>query len=413
MVASRPLGRWPGLGTPGASIEEGSPIDRWVIILLILLAVLILYRKKIEWSLILKDNIALLFLCVFAGISILWSDFPFLSFKRWIKLLGAIPIAMVVLNEKSPTEAIESVFRRVGYVLVPFSLLFIKYYSYLGRAYGRWSGAEMWIGVTSTKNGLGQLCAIAAFFFIWAFFRDWREKRFAKIRFVKVMDGLVLAIAIFLLKGTGGGYSATSVAVLIAGTVSLLILYRKKDTVKRISMLLVFTSVILWIFMAFSEPFVREVTKILGRDETLTGRTEMWQLLIEAGARKPILGTGYGGYFGTPGNEFFEVQGGSVVGHNGLLDSYVELGLVGVILVLIFHMGFYVRFLREINRSFEWGIFGICFLVMALLFNFTESLFLRSQTYIWNITIFLSVIFSAPDLQKNKIKCFKRNGNTK
>ena len=90
--------------------------------------------------LILKDNFALVFLYIFVGISILWSDYTFVSFKRWFRLIEVIPIAMVVLSEESPLDALESVFRRCAYVLVPFSLILAKYYPHLGASYSRWSG---------------------------------------------------------------------------------------------------------------------------------------------------------------------------------------------------------------------------------------------------------------------------------
>jgi O-antigen ligase len=398
ICGSRPLGRW--FEPTAKNIEEGSPLDRWVLSILIFLALLVLYKRKIAWSLIIKNNFSLIFLCIFTGFSILWSDFPFLSFKRWIKLLGAIPIAMVVLSEKSPFGALESVFRRCAYVLIPFSLILIKYYPHLGRAYGRWSGLPMWIGVTSTKNGLAQLCAVSIFFFIWAFIRDRREKRFVKIRFRKITDRLILAIAIFLLAGIGGAYSATSISALVVGTVTLLILYKVKGVEGRISMFIVCATVLVWLFMTFSKSFVEVVAGILGRDETFTGRKDMWLMLINAAARHPLLGTGFGGYFGTPGNEFAEAQDGSVTGHNGLLNVLVEVGVVGLIILLGFHLSFYRKLLKGLKREFDWGVFGIAFLIMALLWNYTESLFLEPTSYIWGITIILSVIFSSPYLGK-------------
>lgn len=396
ICGSRPLGRW--FEATAENIEEGSPLDRWVLSILIFLALLVLYKRKIAWSLILKNNFSLIFLCLFTGFSILWSDFPFLSFKRWIKLLGAIPVAMVVLSERSPLDAMESILRRCAYVLIPFSLILIKYYPHLGRAYGRWSGLPSWIGVASTKNGLAQLCAISVFFSIWVFIREWRGKVFLRTRFMKVTDGLVLAIAIYLLGGIGGAYSATSVSTLVVGTVTLLILYKVKGVERRISMFIVCATVLVWLFMTFSESFVEVVTGILGRDETFTGRKDMWRMLINASARHPLLGTGFGGYFGTPGNEFAEAHDGSVTGHNGLLDVLVEVGVVGLIILLGFHLSFYRKLLKGLKHEFDWGVFGIAFLIMALLWNYTESLFLQATYYIWNITIFLTVLFSVPRL---------------
>ena len=170
ICGSRPVITWlkpdPNLAVI-ESVEAGSSLDRLVLSILIILALLILFMRKIEWSRVLKDNFWLVLLFLYMGSSILWSDFPFVSFKRWIRTSAAILMALVVLSEQAPLQALESIFRRSAYVLIPFSLILIKYFPSLGVAYGHWDGQQMWTGVTTHKNSLGQLCAISAFFLIW------------------------------------------------------------------------------------------------------------------------------------------------------------------------------------------------------------------------------------------------------
>ncbi|MGD0098831.1 MAG: O-antigen ligase family protein [Acidobacteriota bacterium] len=377
------------------AIEAGSVYDRIVLSALVLLALYVLYKRKVEWPPILKDNAGLVFLIIFSGLSIIWSGFPFLSIKRWIRLWGIIPVAIVILSELNPRQALESIFRRCTYILIPLSIVLIKYYPYFGRSYSPWSGREMWTGVTTTKNELGQLCMFSIFFIFWEYLRKWRDKRFSRTRFVKYADGLVLAIAAFLLLGFGTGGSMTSILALIVGIVSLLLMFRKKNGGRRMASLLICGAAFTWVLFSSGGPFVEKVTNALGRDPTFTGRTELWQMLFEEGARHPLLGAGFGGYFGTPGNYYQEVTG-YVSAHNGLLSVYVELGIAGVILVIAFHLGFFRRFLRELDSAFSWGAFGVCFLVLSLLANISESIFL--SLYIWSITVLLSVVFSLPYL---------------
>src|SRR4030095_12397896 len=171
---SRPIGRW--LAPGSSSIEEGSSADRFVLITLISLALFVVSTRSIPWSKILRANVPLLVLCLYASLSILWSDFPFLSMKRWLRLAGIIPIAAVVLTERSPLQAMESVLRRCSYVLIPLSFILITYFPQVGRTYGRYSGHEMWTGVTLTKNALGHLCMVSALFLVWMLFRRWRVR---------------------------------------------------------------------------------------------------------------------------------------------------------------------------------------------------------------------------------------------
>lgn len=406
VCGSRPVGAWfqyraTGPLTEGI-IEAGSVHDRIVLGALILLALYVLYRRRMEWSPILKDNSGLVFLLIFSGFSILWSDFPFLSLKRWSRLMGVLPVAIVILSEINPLQALESIFRRCTYVLMPLSLVLIKYYPHLGREYGRWSGMATWRGVTLTKNAFGQLCVLSVFFLAWAFLREWRDKRFSRTNSVKIADGSVLALAILLLFGLGvTSGSVTSILALIVTIVSIIFLYGMKNKARRVATLLICGVAFIWAFLILGGSNVREVTQALGRDSSFTGRIDLWRMLLGIGARHPILGAGFGGYFGTPGNEFQQVYG-YVVGHNGLLDVYVELGIVGVMLVVAFHRGFYKRFCRELNSAFDWGVFGICLLVLSWLMNFAESLFFKSSSYIWTITVLLSIVFSRPYLNSKQ-----------
>lgn len=401
ICGSKPVARWfeSGSLSSDGGAAAGSPLDRLVLSILILLALLVLFRRKIEWSRFLKNNFWLIFLYLYLGFSILWSDHPSVSMRRWIRILGAIPVALVVLSERSPLEALESVLRRCAYVLVPFSLLTVKYFPLYGVVFNRWSGQRMWIGVAVQKNGLGQLCGFSAFIIIWAFLRERRAGGLSKNRPQTFADGLVFAIAVFLLVGPGGCYSATSIGILIVGIASLLLLYQMENRVRHMVTYLVCAVVVVMLCLYFTASLMPAVTSVFGRDESFTGRTDIWRLGFEVAARHPILGRGFGGYWGFENeiSEAFRVT----EGHNGFLDVYIELGMVGIVILFGFLLSFYVRVRRELNHAFDWAVFGICFLVMLLINSYTESNYLKTSSYLWNITVFLTVVFSAPCLHKS------------
>lgn len=394
IYASRPVARW-FESNPNSNVESGSPLDRLVLGILMLLALFILHRRKIEWYLVLKDNFWLFLLFIYMGISILWSDFPYVSFKRWLRSVGDILMALVILSELMPLQALESVLRRCAYALVPPSLVLVQYFPHLGRAYGRWSGLPMWTGVTTQKNSLGQLCVLSAFLLIWALLREWRSGDLFKSRYQTYADVLVLAIALFLLKGSGYSYSATSVAVLMAASATLLVLQRMTNLARHIATHLKALAIsLVSMYLLFADSVMGMVSSFLGRDETLTGRTtDIWAPLLTLASEQPLLGVGYGGFWGLNSLDLGVLQA-----HNGYLDVYLELGMVGIALFCTFLLAFCGRVRRELNHSFEWGVFGICFLIMTLLYNNTESSFLQSSSYFWSAMVFLSVVFSEPRL---------------
>jgi O-antigen ligase len=419
ICGSRPLGRWfqYSSGAGVGDIEAGSAMDRLVLSGLIVLALLIVFKRKIDWARIAKDNFWLILVLVYMGISILWSEILFVSFKRWYRSIGDIIIALVVLSERRPLLAMESVLRRCAYVLVPFSIVLAKYFPHLGRAYGRWSGVESWTGVTMQKNSLAVLCSLSAFLLIWALLREWRSGYFFKNRSQTFADALVLGIAIFILRGPGT-YSATSVGILIIAIAILLLLYRRENLTRHVAVhLRVFPVskedfktflgtltvglVLLSIFLLFGDSLMAIAISTFGRDETLTTRVNIWRPLLDFASRNPVFGVGYGGFW-APGNveleELFSPQFILAQAHNGYLAVYVELGIVGIALLALFLLAYCGRVRREVIYAFEWGVFGICLLPMSLLFNYTEVSFLQSQNYLWSTIVFLTIVFSEPCL---------------
>jgi len=74
-------------------------------------------------------------------------------------------MALVILTERRPYEALGFVMRRLAFVLMPLSVLFIRFYPELGRQYHQ--GIPMLTGVAFSKNSLGQLCMLLGIYFCW------------------------------------------------------------------------------------------------------------------------------------------------------------------------------------------------------------------------------------------------------
>src|SRR6266550_8191523 len=159
---SRGLSLWLnifGLPVSGAiSVEEGSPLDAWFFFFLIAAGVYVLSQRQVRLSEIVRNNQWLTIFLLYCLVSIIWSDFPFVAFKRWIKILGHPIMALVILTEPNPDEAVKTLLKRCAYVVVPVSILFIKYYPELGRGFDPWTGEASYTGITTNKNLLGADC---------------------------------------------------------------------------------------------------------------------------------------------------------------------------------------------------------------------------------------------------------------
>src|SRR5229473_1055462 len=118
IIGSRLPSQWLGgnLGSASQALEEGNALDRSIFALLILVALVILGSRSFQWGNFVARNFALVAFVFFALMSILWSDFPFVAFKRWFRGLGDYLVILLVLSDPDPMGAIRFVLRRLCYL---------------------------------------------------------------------------------------------------------------------------------------------------------------------------------------------------------------------------------------------------------------------------------------------------------
>jgi exopolysaccharide production protein ExoQ len=402
---SRPVSRWfvsPDVVESAA--EAGSPLDQIVLGALILSMIITLYRRELNWLPVFKRNPWLLVLFGYMFISIFWAPYLMVSFRRWIRAVGGILAAAAVMSESQPERSLETIFRRTAYVLLPLSMVLIKYFPHLGVEFGRWYGQRMPIGVCTQKNVLGLLCLISIFFLLWSLWKRLRTHTLFEDRRLLTADVFVLLLGIYLIQGAGTGiYSATAIGVLLIGTVQFLFLSRFRERVEQISMRNIVILGILAAFLIVSMQLLLGISPIsilsssLGRDETLTGRTDIWNDVFAMVPRYSLLGTGYGGFWGL--SESLS-RTGAKSGHNGYLDVYVELGLCGAVALASYLIAQLGIFVRKTQQDFEWGIFAICLFLMSLIYNYTESDFLNVVSPLWTVLLMLILVFTG-EAKKN------------
>lgn len=404
--ASKPFPYWfaSGIAAEDITVIEGSPMDRNFLMILIVAGIVVLSRRKTDWNRVILDNQWLFLLFTYMLVSILWSDYPFVSLKRWFKASGTIVMALVVLTGASPLEELKSILRRTIFILIPFSVLLVKYFPQLGMEWGRWSGATMWAGVTTGKNSLGALCMISALYLIWEWAKSRKQTERSYGNYEMVANLMVLGMTFWLLRGPGGAYSATSIIVLIIGLATLFILRRLRNSKYIVIMACLFLfatglGYLMWESLSFN-PFT-VVASLMGRAPNLTGRTDMiWSPLISVAMKHPVLGLGYGGFWIHP-MEFDKFTVNQA--HNGYLDVFIELGAVGLILLTVVIVMFFRKAVDVFKYDIEWGSFQLSFLLMSLVHNITESSYLKSTILVWITLIMLMVAYPIKTTRHNRI----------
>src|SRR5207247_1826853 len=156
---------------------EGSPVDRIIYAGLLVAGLVVLVSRAERARSLLRANWPLVVFFLFCAISVLWSDYPFVAFKRWSKALGNLVMVLVVLTERDPPAAVRQLLTRTGFLLIPLSVLLIKYFPQLGRQFSPWGGMAYSSGVAIGKNGLGILCLVLGLGSLWRYRGRWEEIR--------------------------------------------------------------------------------------------------------------------------------------------------------------------------------------------------------------------------------------------
>ena len=125
------------------------------------------------------------------------------------------------------------------------------------------------------------------------------------------------------------------------------------------------------------------VLSVLGKDATLTGRTVLWSKVVNHIQDRPVLGHGYGAFWEPSARASEQVR--AAIGwdtphsHNALLDEWLDLGLVGVLLLIGAYLLAIGRAWAALRASPDVdGLWAMAFLTMVFLGNTTESSLLQS-----------------------------------
>lgn len=339
-------------------------------------------RFTVPWTWV---PIPYLVLLVYALISVAWSEAPLVSAKRAVQLLGVLFIALALARQTRASQSLTS-FAWPGLFFLLMGVLALAV---------PWLSIDPdgnYKGFTFTKNVWGQFALLMALVFMFLALcktrprLNWWLFGFASLSLIATRSAttiLIYVVAVMVVlywyaaRSYGSKLLPASLATLMLGTVSM------------------FTYFLFVGELPVGVVFEASLDSV-GKDATLTGRTELWRWMGYEIARHPWLGAGFGGFWmGLEGPSFtivrfFSWRPGQA--HNGYIDVINELGYVGLVLlvlVLVTHLWNIIR----LNRRGEGliAIFHLAVLVAALLLNVSETNFMRT-THLWWIILSTSII---------------------
>lgn len=394
ITGTRFVGQWLSLGSfnDGGTGTEGSTVDAVYFLTLIITGIYILSQRQVLLSKIVKENRWLSYFFIYCFMSIAWSDFPFIAFKRYIKILGHPIMALIIITDSDPQSALRIVMKRCAFLMMPFSVLFIKYYPEYGRYFDQWTGQAYNNGVALNKNELGYGCMLFGIFFFWNFLtalkiENWRiriEELFLSFGFL-CMIGWLWYMA----------QSATSLTTFLIGAVTIFILGFRIINKKFIgTYLIVIVLFVIWADSSFD--VYEKIVELLGRDPTLTDRTEVWEDAL-ALVSNPLFGMGFESFWLGPRLKILWSKWWwqPNQAHNGYIETYLNLGAVGVLLLFGMLISTFRKISKQLTIEFDISRLRLGFLFAIIFYNYTEATF-KAVHLVWTVFHIIAIDYHKP-----------------
>jgi exopolysaccharide production protein ExoQ len=146
----------------------------------------------------------------------------------------------------------------------------------------------------------------------------------------------------------------------------------------------------------------------MGRNSTLTGRTEIWRLVLGVPGN-PIIGTGFESFW--LGDRLLKVWNIYYFhlneAHNGYIEVFLNLGWVGITLLSVIILASYRNIVRSFLQDPETASFRLSYLVAAVIYSVTEAGF-RMLSPVWLFFLLVAnmkprLAVSDPSLQSETV----------
>jgi exopolysaccharide production protein ExoQ len=357
---------------------------------LYLMAIIGLLSKRQEiFDFVRKEKVLSLFL-VWSFLTVFWSDYPTVSFKRWCRLFGmTIVFLSGLLHMESTDEAIDY-FKIVLSIYLPLTLLSILFVP----GATQWE-FPAWRGLAPHKNMLGQFSLISLIIWTYAARQQSVKKKTVAILF------LILSFVFLVGSKSTTSYFTFALLVFVAG----LMLSEKllASPVKGIfSFIVVFSCLGIFLSIVYLAPdLLKSLLGTFGKDLTLTGRTDLWKSVFELTKKRLVFGYGFGGFWvaHSPMLEkiFAEQMWFPNQSHLGYLDILTETGIVGFIVFILIVISCFKNFLT-LKTTYFWK----WFVITALIVNISESTLFKVNELTGDLFI-LSYLALYVESMKDKI----------
>ena len=141
------------------------------------------------------------------------------------------------------------------------------------------------------------------------------------------------------------------------------------------------------------------IFQILGRDRTLTDRTEVWQDCLKIHIN-PILGAGFESFWLGERDKIMWAKWSwhPNQAHNGYIETYLNLGLLGLFILIALILATFWKSRHELLTNFHFGRYRLGFLSALVVYNWTEASF-KALHPMWFAFYIIAIDYPKPKLR--------------
>lgn len=365
-------------GTEGAAdVMSGSLREQVLWGVVYLGAVIGIFRCRGNLRELLRGSLPIIAIMVLALVSTMWSTDPGITLKRAIGLWGTSAFAYYVASRFSLREFI-AILGVACYATAILSLLAILLAPSIGVTQSYYAGA--WRGIFFDKNYLGEFMVLSLLTFgIIILSRSWPRH--------VTLIGAALS-AVLLLGSESVSALVISATLLIAA--ALMALWLQGARGRFIALALGVSALLIGLGLYAYGVDSQALLDAVGRDQTLTGRTDLWPQVVQAISNHLWLGYGYGAFWLPNGDMTYFISSGwtPAHAHNGYLEACLDLGAAGAIVAVLAILVALRRsvslFGRQLAQCYAWPLLAVIYFMVA---NLTESSIATYNNFGWIVFV--------------------------
>ena len=300
-----------------------------------------------------------------------WSHDPLFTLRRSIVLLATTVYGIYFGGRFTVNEQLRLLSWTFALVVCSslFMVIFLPQY---GLDHGNFIGA--WRGAFLQKNLCARAMVLAALVFYFV-----RPPAVSWIRWVGVAASLCLIAA--SRSATGAIMVIVIIAVLIFLRNAKLNLTALVPIVNGIGTLVIALAFLIWMEKS-------PLLALVGKNPTLTGRTDLWSAVLVSILRHPWLGYGFNAFWAglQGGSSSLLLSVGWYMGHshNGFLDLTLDLGLLGLATFAVGYLVLSKRALQIVRRVPGPASYWLCaFMCLMVLYNLDDGAILKQNDIFW------------------------------